>query len=220
MCGRFAQFSIKSVIMDEFNIDEADLQFNPSYNISPTQEVVSIIGDDARKLILMQWGLIPSWANDPAFGKRMINARAETITEKPSFKNSFKKYRCLVLADGFYEWRKQGKKKNPVYIYLKSRKPFGFAGIYNTMESSDGENITSCAIITTEANSMLKTVHNRMPVIISKEDEAIWLNCKDYNSDKLLPMLTYFSSEKMMMHDVSTIVNSPANNSEDCIKSI
>ncbi len=165
----------------------------------------------------MRWGLISSRAKDPAVGNHMINARAETVAEKPSFRDSLKKRRCLILADGFYEWQKQGSAKQPVRIVLKNREPFGFAGLWDTWESSDGEKINFCTIITTEANELLKPVHDRMPVILNREAEDVWLDPLVPAPAKLLPLLKPYPSEQMEFYLVSQIVNSPANDSLDCL---
>ena len=143
-----------------------------------------------------------------------------TLSEKPSFKSSLKKRRCLILANGFYEWEKEGKYKSPFYIHLKSKKPFGFAGLFDKWISPDGEEIKSCTIITTESNELLKPIHNRMPVIIPKEEIALWLNPDMQNEKQILTVLKQFHSQKMEYYEVSKTVNSPANNSPDCIKPV
>lgn len=155
-------------------------------------------------------GADTSWVKDPAIGNRMINARAETIAEKPAFRAALRKRRCLIPADGFFEWQKLGKLKQPVRIVLKNRETFGFAGLWEKWKSPEGEEITSCTIITTEANELLKTVHDRMPVILTREDEAVWLDPKTQETEKLLPLLKQYPSDKMEFYPVSRDVNSPA----------
>ena len=165
----------------------------------------------------MRWGLIPSWAEDPKVAQHMINARAETVAEKPSFRDSLRKRRCLVLADGFYEWQKQGSVKQPVRIVLKTHEAFGFAGLWNTWESAEGEKINSCTIITTEANELLKAVHDRMPVILDREAEDVWLDPLVVDLAKLLPLLKPYPSDQMELYPVSSIINSPAHDVADCV---
>ena len=170
-----------------------------------------------RKLVSMQWGLIPSWSKDPNIGYKMINARAETILEKPSFKGAFKHRRCLIIADGFYEWREEGSGKVPVYIFLRDKGPFGMAGIYEVWKSESGEEIKTCSIITTAANEFMKPIHHRMPLIIRREDEAVWLDPKTEES-ALLQILKPCDPSLMDCHDVSSAVNSPSHNAADCIE--
>jgi putative SOS response-associated peptidase YedK len=182
----------------------------PRYNIAPAQSVI-VVGDDGKRFLKpMRWGMIPSWAKDPSIGNRMINARAETLAEKPAFRAALKKRRCLIPADGFYEWQKLGQVKQPVRIVLKSREPFGFAGLWEQWMSPDGEGILSCTIITTEANELLKPIHNRMPVILMQDVEAVWLDPKIQEPEKLLPLLRQHPSDELEFYPVSREVNSPA----------
>jgi putative SOS response-associated peptidase YedK len=220
MCGRFTLSRDIEAIADRFNAPAppADwLSIKPRYNIAPTQSVI-VVGDDGQRYLKqMRWGLIPSWAKDPSVGNRMINARAETLAEKPSFRAALKKRRCIIPADGFYEWQKLGKVKQPVHIVLKCREPFAFAGLWETWTSPDGEEVKSCTIITTEANELLKGVHDRMPVILTKEAESIWLDPKIQEPEQLLPLLKPYQPELMEFYPVSRAVNSPSNDSPDCI---
>ncbi|MDY6935600.1 MAG: SOS response-associated peptidase [Spirochaetota bacterium] len=220
MCGRFAQICSKAVIEEEFEVEEVTFDLKPSYNVAPGQDVAIIIDDGTRRLHQFQWGLIPFWAKDPSIGRRMINARAETIYTKPSYKYAFRSRRCLVVADGFYEWRRDGKMKVPVFLRQRSERPMGFAGLHETWIPKKGEPINTCTIITTEANELVKQIHNRMPAIINKEDEYIWLNSAIEDKKLLLPMLNTDESHKMEGYEVSTYVNSPKNNSPECIKPI
>jgi putative SOS response-associated peptidase YedK len=172
---------------------------------------VIVIGDDGKRYMKqMLWGLIPSWAKDPGIGDRMINARVETLAEKPAFRAALKKRRCIIPADGFYEWQKLGKVKQPVRIVLKSREPFGFAGLWEHWRSPEGEEVLSCTIITTEANDLLKTVHDRMPVILTRDAEAAWLDPKTQDPEKLLRLLKQYPPEELEFYPVSREVNSPA----------
>jgi putative SOS response-associated peptidase YedK len=167
---------------------------------------------------MMQWGLIPSWAKDPSIGNKMINARAETLTEKPSFKRLIGKRRCLVVADGFYEWAKQGRGKMPMRFVLKSGEPFAFAGLWDRWKKPDGGPLDSFTIITTQANDLLKPIHDRMPVILGEGDEEIWLDPKVADSIRLVSVLKPFSPELMEGYFVSRLVNSPRNDLPECIR--
>ncbi len=218
MCGRFARFSIKPVIIEEFGVEEIGIDFEQEYNITPGNNVISVIGGEKRRLTSFKWGLVPSWSKDPSIGNKMINARSETISEKPSFRNAFKKRRCLVIADGFYEWQKREKSKYPFYISLKSSKPFGFAGLNERWTSPSGEELNTCTIITCQPNSLLLSIHNRMPVIVKKEDEDLWLNCENSEDSRINDILKPYDSDLLEAFEVSKFVNSPANNSPDCIK--
>jgi putative SOS response-associated peptidase YedK len=212
MCGRFTLTKNLKVIADRFSTplptDElATIQ--PRYNIAPTQFVI-VVGDDGQRYMKqMKWGLIPSWAKDPAIGNRMINTRAETVADKPAFRGLLKKRRCLIPSDGFYEWQLLGKVKQPVHIVLTNREPFGFAGLWDHWKSPAGEEILSCTIITTEANDLLKQVHDRMPVILTRETEAQWLDPQNDKPEQLLPLLKQYPSDEMGYYPVSRQVNSP-----------
>lgn len=218
MCGRFTRTGNPAAIAEAFGVDEISSDLQASYNIAPTQKVAVIVSDGKKQLIEVRWGLVPSWAKDPTIGNKMINARAETITQKASFKNAFKKRRCLVVADGFYEWQKVGDGKRPVYIRLKSGQPFGLAGLYETWRSPEGEDIMTCAIITTEANELMEPIHERMPVIIPKDNEDLWLDPQVQDETVLRELLTPYPADAMEAFPVSKRVNSPANNSAECIK--
>ena len=172
MCGRFVLLTDLSVITESFDIQECACECKTGKNISPGQLVTAVIHDEKNRLANFRWGLIPSWAKDPSIGSKMFNARAETVSEKPSFKNAFKKSRCLIVADGFYEWQKCGKVKKPFYFSLKSGKPFGFAGLYESWRSPDYQQINTCTIITTDSNELIMPVHDRMPVILSKDNAS------------------------------------------------
>lgn len=220
MCGRFARFSIKPVIIEEFGIAEIDFEFRADYNIAPGSNIAAITGGGERRLAGYRWGLIPSWAKDASAGYKMFNARAETLHDKPSFKGALKKRRCLIVADGFYEWRKECKKKIPFFIRLKSRKPFGFAGLYEKWISPGGDEINSCTIITTQANGLLLPIHDRMPVIVRREEEALWLDADREDRESFDPVLLPYSAEEMEAFEVAPYVNSPANNSPECINPV
>jgi putative SOS response-associated peptidase YedK len=185
--------------------------FARRFNIAPTQPILGIPNDGKNQANFFLWGLIPSWAKDPAIGGRLINARAETLAEKPSFRGSFKYKRCLVLADGFYEWQTQpgSKIKIPHFIYLKSHQPFAFAGLWDEWQPPDGGLVRTATIITTSPNELMATLHNRMPVILSKHDYAQWLDPAPSSAERLASLLRPYPAEEMSAHPVSTLVNSP-----------
>jgi putative SOS response-associated peptidase YedK len=203
MCGLFILLTDLSLITESFNVQDVACEYRPGSRISPGQQVAAVIQDDKNRLVNFRWGLIPSWAKDPSIGNRMFNARAETLSEKPSFKNAFKKRRCLIIADGFYEWQKLGKLKKPLYFSLKSGRPFGFAGLHETWVSQDHQPINTCTIITTEPNELIKPIHDRMPVIVPKEREAFWMDPDNQNQQDLLSILKPYPSEEMEMSEAS-----------------
>jgi putative SOS response-associated peptidase YedK len=218
MCGRFTLTTDLEQLEERFSFHTANLSFTPRYNIAPSQPVLAIVEDDkGHRGGLLRWGLIPSWAKDAAIGNRMINARAETVAEKPSFRRALQQRRCLILADGFYEWRKEGKKKTPLFITLTSRAPFAFAGLWETWRPSDGETIHSCTIITTTPNALMESIHNRMPVILTREAETAWLDRTITEPEKLLPFLVSYPETLMDAYEVALTVNSPKNDSPACI---
>jgi putative SOS response-associated peptidase YedK len=220
MCGRFTLRTDLEQLELRFSFRAANLSVQPRYNIAPSQQVLAVIGAEERRAGFLRWGLIPSWAKEPSIGDRMINARAETLAEKPSFRRALQKRRCLVLADGFYEWKAEGKKKTPMYITLKSHEPFGFAGLWETWKSPADETIHSCTLITTTPNTLMESIHNRMPVILSREAEAQWLDPATTAPECLLPLLTPHPAEAMDAYAVSLVVNSPRNDTPVCIESI
>ena len=220
MCGRFVQYSLFPDIVREFNIQKVDAKPNPSYNIAPTQNVAAVINDGVNRVITCRWGLIPPWSKDPAIGNRMINARAETVADNPSFKKPFRHNRCLIVADGFYEWRKEQDRKIPVYVRPVDGRPFGLAGLYSDWSPPDGDKLRTCTIITTEPNSLLKPIHNRMPVIITRQDSRLWLDPNVQDPESLTPLLLPYDSELMEAYDVSRAVNSPANDSPENIEPV
>jgi putative SOS response-associated peptidase YedK len=220
MCGRFSRKATLQAIIDEFEIEEVNGTIEPSYNVAPGQDVAVILKDESRKLGLLKWGLIPSWSKDPAIGNRMINARAESLAEKPSFKHPLRRKRCLIIADGFFEWKKEGKQKIPMYIFLKNQKPFAFAGLWDTWTSPDGNKISTCTVITTEPNELLKKIHNRMPVILTKKHFDLWLDRNVQDEQMVLPLLQPYAEKDMDMYEVSRAVNSPKNNSPELLKPV
>ena len=200
MCGRFILLTDLSVIVESFRIGEVAAEYKTGSNISPGQQISAVILDeDINKLVDFRWGLIPSWAKDPAIGNKMFNARAETIAEKPSFREAFKRRRCLIVADGFYEWQKMEKGKKPFHFSLRSAESFGFAGLYETWMSPENKPVKTCTIITTDANDLLKPIHDRMPVIVRKDKEALWLDPGVLDRRELAAILKPYSAVEMKM---------------------
>ena len=219
MCGRFTLTADPSQLRDTFPELAVPDELTPRFNIAPSQPVAVIPNDGKNRLDFFVWGLIPSWAKDPKIGNRMINARAETIAEKPSFRAAFRRRRCLIPADGFYEWKKVAgqKAKVPMYIRMKSGKPFALAGLWESWHSPDGSNILSCTIITTQPNDLVKDIHNRMPVILPQESHALWLDPGEGVPSQLQELLKPYPASEMAVHPVSTLVNNPANDLAACI---
>lgn len=224
MCGRFTLFANYQDIIERFNIEAAiqeDL-YLPNYNIAPSNFVLSVINDGSKnRLGFLKWGFIPSWAKDEKIGFKLINARSETLLEKPSFQDAYKKRRCLVIADSFYEWKRYtDKTKTPIRIKLKSNELFAMAGLWELWKNANGAAIYSCTIITTEANDLIKNIHDRMPVILRQEDEKVWLNPANHETTHLKELLKPFPSNIMEAYEVSSLVNSPKNNSPNLIQPI
>lgn len=223
MCGRFTLFSNYENIIERFHVESAfDVdEYQYSYNIAPSQTVVSVINDGTKnRMGYLKWGLIPFWAKDEKIGYKMINARAESLADKPSFRNAYKNRRCLIVADSFYEWRREGNQKTPMRIKLKSGEPFGFAGIWEKWKSPEGNEIFSCSIITTVANETMSSIHDRMPVILRPEDEQEWLNPDNHDAAYLNEFLKPYDSSAMEAFEVSSEVNSPKNNAPNLIQKI
>jgi len=220
MCGRYTLRTPVETLAEEFGISDPLPEIPTRYNIAPTQEVAAVLEEDEeRKLEMLRWGLIPSWADDPAVGNRMINARSETAAEKPSFRTAFRKRRCLILADGFYEWQKTNGGKQPYYIRMKNGSPFAFAGLWESWDKYGGE-IRSCTILTTDANEMVREVHHRMPVILPPETYDLWLDPDMRETELLLDLLRPYPDDGMEAYPVSRFVNSPSNDDERCIESV
>jgi putative SOS response-associated peptidase YedK len=218
MCGRFTLTLDPDEVQQAFDLSTPPpAELAPRYNIAPSQAVAVIANGPSRKLEFFKWGLIPSWAKDPKIGNRMINARAETLNEKPSFRTALKKRRCLILADGFYEWKKEGKTKTPMYLQLKDGEPFAFAGLWETWKSPEDEVIKSCTIITTGPNALVKKIHDRMPVILPAKAYDLWLSPDELPAEKALPLLKPFAASQMKAVSVSPLVNNPAFDSRECI---
>lgn len=221
MCGRFTLTADQDSFEDRFSLTRFDLGWVPSFNIAPTQEVLTVTNDGSEnRPELMRWGLVPSWAKDPKIGNRMINARSETVAEKPSFRTAFKRRRCLIPADGFYEWKREGKAKKPMLITANPGGLFAFAGLWETWKQPDDSWLLTCAIITTSANEFMKSIHDRMPVILPRESEASWLDPEEQDTAMLSELLLPYDSDRMEAYEVSTLVNSPRNNFPEVIEPV
>ena len=222
MCGRYRLSRRKQLIAEYFDtVDEID--WEPRYNIAPTQNV-GIIRQDrerrVRKFSLVRWGLIPYWSKDPSIGHKMINARSETVADKPAFREAFKHRRCLILADGFYEWSRTGKAKQPFHFGMQDDSLFAFAGIWDRWKDGSGNPVETCSILTTTPNSLLAVVHNRMPAILEPENYELWLDPGFKDGDALTEMLKPFNPALMKCYAVSTLVNAPANDNPECMAEV
>jgi putative SOS response-associated peptidase YedK len=219
MCGRFTLTADPTQLQESFPEVSFPTQDKPRFNIAPSQPVLVLPNDAKSTADYFTWGLIPSWAKDPEIGSRLINARAETLGEKPSFRGSYKYKRCLVFADGFYEWQVQpgSKAKTPYFIKLDSGKPFAFAGLWDEWHSPDGSQIKSCTIITTEPNELMSKLHNRMPVILPVSAYTQWLDPSPQKPEDLQNLLVPYPARQMTAYPVSTLVNSPGNDLAECI---
>lgn len=222
MCGRFTLIASLDDVAAEFGISSVDLEHQPRYNVAPSQEVVVVVESSERRLEKFRWGLVPHWSKGPDTRYSMINARAESVADKPSYRVPFAKRRCLVVADGFYEWQKAGDQKIPMYIRMKSGRPFGFAGLWDIWSPDEGgEPLKSCTIITTQPNALLKPIHNRMPVILPDEAIDDWLTLDgSEQQDELLALLKPYPDDELEAYAVSRYVNSPANDSPKCIQAV
>jgi putative SOS response-associated peptidase YedK len=230
MCGRFTLRTPATVLIEHFDLDVRNEQqlalFDPRYNIAPTQEIVVIRADAAagrRVVSPMRWGLLPSWSKGPPSGPPMINARSETLAEKPAFRTAFKSRRCLIPADGFYEWQLTpggGKgKKQPFYIHRPDGQPFAFAGLWETWRNADSHlAIESCTIVTTSANAELSGLHDRMPVVLAKTDYDLWLDPKVTGPSSVQHLLAPCGDDELIAEPVSTHVNRVANDDSRCIQ--
>ena len=228
MCGRFTLASDPEALQQTFFDFDVSIDLSPRYNISPTQEVAVIantptnteVHPEMGQMVFFHWGLIPSWAKDPKIGNRMINARSETLAEKPSFRSAYKRRRCLILADGYYEWKQVpgDRRKQPVYIRLTSQKPFALAGLWEEWQAEEMDKpLRSCTIITCPPNALLEKIHHRMPVILPQDAYAAWLSPDEQSAEVLQPLLVPYTDEEMEAYTVSTFVNRPTNDSPQCI---
>jgi len=223
MCGRFIQVSnpdkIKVLIDDVEVRSEAVEDFRPRYNIAPTQSILTVLNTEIPEMVYTRWGLIPSWAKDPSVGQRMINARGETLLEKSSFRKPFRRQRCIIFSDGFYEWRSSGRSRTPFIVRMKDGEPFAMAGLWDKWTDPETRvALTTSTIITTNPNELVATIHNRMPVILEKRDYGTWLNPREVSDDVLMGCIRPYPSAGMEAYEVSRLVNNPAYDSSDCAK--
>lgn len=225
MCGRYTLYHSTNEIIERFKIQQSKMGIDPRYNIAPSQLIAVVVeqkegAQPVRTLEPLKWGLVPFWAKDNDKQKPFINARCETLAEKPSFKSSLTRKRCVIPADGFFEWKTTPLGKVPMYITLKSGGPFALAGIWEECTTSDGEVLRTCAIVTVPANSFMSEIHDRMPAILTPEAEEVWLNTAETDRDRLVSLLVPFDPNEMHAHPVGRVVNSPNTDSEECIKMV
>lgn len=220
MCGRYTLKTPPEVLAQQFQLDDLPI-LQPRYNIAPSQPVAVVrlsSSEGRRRLDMLRWGLIPVWSKDPKIGNQMINAKAETAAEKPAFRAAIRRRRCLVPADGFFEWQQRGRQKQPVYICRLDKAPFAFAGLWERWEPSEGEPIESCTILTTEPNDLLRPIHNRMPVILAPQDYEVWLDPTVQQTETLQSLLKSCPAEAMEAYPVSRAVNNPRFDAPQCIE--
>jgi len=218
MCGRFTITIAPAFFQQELDLGSVPSEWTPRYNAAPSQDIPVVLNPETRDVEMLRWGLVPYWAKDPGIGFNLINARTETIQEKPSFKKAFKLRRCLILADGFYEWQKQSGKapKAPFYFQLADGAPFAFAGIWETWLSPEGSIIHSCSIITCPPNELIAPIHNRMPVILDKTTCWGWM--ADQPPAALQALLAPYPADNMRAHPVGLAVNNPRNDTAACVQ--
>jgi putative SOS response-associated peptidase YedK len=218
MCGRFTITLDPADFQQEFDLGKMPGEWKPRYNVAPTQDVPVVKDIQTREVEMMHWGLIPFWAKEKDIGARMINARSETLSEKPAFRQAFKQRRCLILADGFFEWQRKDPKtpKVPMYFQLKNGKPFAFAGLWESWHETPKKELHSCTIITCEPNELVAQIHNRMPVILDKANCWRWL--EDLETQKLQGLLTPYPAEMMQTHAVGRLVNNPGEDNPEVIR--
>ncbi|XMB72613.1 SOS response-associated peptidase [Mycoplasmatota bacterium WC30] len=226
MCGRYGisvtRKELKDYLLEHYDIEVLDENITiPRYNIAPGQDAISIINDGTKYRVgMLKWGFVPSWSKSEKIGYKMINARSETISQKPAFKKSFIQRRCVIIADGFFEWYRTTSTKTPYYFYLKNHRIFGFAGLWTAYQKEDGSKLYTTTIITTKANSLMKDIHDRMPVILTEDSAKIWLNPDLKDLDVLQKILVEYDSKDMELHQVSSRVNKTENNDVELIQSI
>jgi putative SOS response-associated peptidase YedK len=222
MCGRFTLTLDPAEVKELYQNASFPVKFAPRFNIAPSQAVLAIPNDGKNTADFFLWGLIPSWAKDATIGNRMINARGETLAEKPSYRGVYKYKRCIIPADGFYEWKPQPgtKTKVPYFVHMKDGKPFAFAGLWDEWRAADGSTLRTCTIITTAPNALMAPIHDRMPVILHPEDYAEWLDAAPRTPDTLQHLIVSFPADRMDAYPVSALVNSPANDRAECLQPV
>lgn len=218
MCGRFVLTANPQSLQQEFDLSTPPVEVQPRYNIAPTQPVAVITNESPHQLTYHRWGLIPSWAKDMAMAAKMINARSESAAEKPAFRAAFRRRRCIIPADGFYEWQEQGKDKTPMFIHMQDRKLFGLAGLWEIWHDPEGGELRTCTILTTDANPFMQQYHHRMPVILHKEDYPLWLSPKEEPLPVLQGLMKPYDEDAFSAYAVSKAVNRPANDSPELLE--
>jgi len=223
MCGRYTLYATGEALWEELDLEGEPETIPRRYNIAPTQDVVVVGRREGRgnRLGHLRWGLVPSWAKDPSIGSRMINARSESLADKPAFRSAYAKRRCLVVADGFYEWKKlPDGKKQPVHVALRSGRPFGFAGLWEAWKGPDGAKLFTCTIVTGEAKGAIADIHHRMPLILRPEDRAAWLDPRPREPEALAPLLERSLYEELRATPVSTRVNKVTNDGPENLEPV
>lgn len=222
MCGRFTLIHLSDFVNLFPWILPPDQEPSPRYNIAPTQAIAVAANRDQPKIECFRWGLIPSWAKDPSIGVRMINARAESLAEKPAFRTALVRRRCLIPADGFYEWRKSadGRTRTPMYVQMSDERPFAFAGLWDVWRDAAGSEVPSCTIITVEPNALMRTIHGRMPAILGPDEGRAWLAPREADPRQVLGLLAPYPADRMKARVVSPLVNSPRNDLPQCIQAV
>lgn len=220
MCGRFTLTATGQVLMEELGLLSIPEDYRPRFNIAPGQLILAVRETEGgRRAAMLKWGLVPSWAKDPSIGYRMINARSESVSQKPAFRQAFERRRCIIPADGFYEWRKEGKAKIPMRFRLRGRRLFAFAGLWESNTIAAGEPLLTCTILTTSANELVRPIHDRMPVILTDEAIDLWLD-PDVPGEGVRPLLRPYPAEEMEAYEVSPKVNSATNDGPELIEPV
>lgn len=220
MCGRFVLTADGETIQTAFNLDDVPESLPPRFNIAPSQPIAVITNENPKVLTFHKWGLVPSWAKDVAMGNKMINARSESVEEKPAFRAAFRRRRCLIPATGFFEWQQRDGKKVPMFAHMKDNSVFAFAGLWEVWHSPEGDELRTVTILTTEPNALMADIHNRMPVILPTTAYETWLAAGEQSPADLKPLLKPFDADQMTAYEVSTFVNRPANDTPEAIEPV